>query len=90
MTEWLEKVRRALMARRHNYRLAFLSPPGQEVLKDLARFCRMHESTFHADPRVHAMLEGRREVILRICAHLHMKPDQLWAHYSGRVDASSE
>jgi hypothetical protein len=36
------------------------------VEADLRRFCRAGVSTFHPDPRVHAMLEGRREVFLRI------------------------
>ena len=36
------------------------------MLADLADFCRANESTFNADPRVHALLEGRREVFLRI------------------------
>ena len=33
---------------------------------DLRRFCRADASTFHPDPRAHAVLEGRREVWLRI------------------------
>ena len=33
---------------------------------DLRRFCRADQSTFHPDPRVHSVLEGRREVWLRI------------------------
>lgn len=82
MTEWLQTLKRALMARRHQYRLVFRSPPGEIVLKDLARFCRAHHSTFHEDPRVHAMLEGRREVWLRIASHLELSPDDLWQLYS--------
>lgn len=84
MNAWLEKLRLALLGRQHQYRLCFNSPPGKEVLKDLARFCRAHESTFHADPRAHAMAEGRREVWLRIENHLRLSPDQLWELYAGR------
>jgi hypothetical protein len=84
MNGYWEKLKQALWARRHQYQLCFRSPPGQEVLKDLARFCRAHESTFHADPRAHAMAEGRREVWLRIQQHLNLSPDQLWELYSGR------
>ena len=42
--------------------------PGdlEVVTADLRRFCRAGVSTFHPDPRVHAVLEGRREVFLRI------------------------
>ncbi len=57
------------------------SPTAQEVLKDLARFCRAHKSTFHADPRVHAVAEGRREVWLRIQENLHLTEQQLLALY---------
>ena len=48
------------------------------VMKDLADFCRANTSAFHPDPRVHAMLEGRREVWLRIQKYLNLTPDQLW------------
>lgn len=50
----------------------------QQVLNDLAEFCRAHTTTFHPDPRVHAVLEGRREVWLRIQKYLNLSPDQLW------------
>lgn len=36
------------------------------VSNDLRRFCRADASAFHPDARVHAVLEGRREVWLRI------------------------
>lgn len=88
MSELVEKARRFLMRRRHNYRLAFLSPPGQEVLRDLAAFCRANETTFHQDARLHAVAEGRREVWLRIANHLNMPPDELWALYTRRDDVS--
>jgi hypothetical protein len=55
------------------------------VLEDLAVFCRANESTFHPDPRVHAVAEGRREVWLRIQEHLQLTPEQLWKQY-GRKD----
>lgn len=45
---------------------------GQKVLADLRKFCRGDRSTFDADPRIHALLEGRREVFLRILAMLDM------------------
>lgn len=82
--EYMEKLRLALDARRHAYRMTFKGPYSENVLKDLARFCRAHESTFHTDPRAHAVAEGRREVWLRIQNHLKLTPDQLWTLYSGR------
>lgn len=72
-----------LRTRKRNYQLALTSPAGQAVLIDLARFCRAGESCFHADPRLHAVLEGRREVWLRIEHHLRLNSEQLHAIYSG-------
>ncbi len=77
-----EKAWRLLNARRHAYRQTFKSEYGQRVLEDLSLFCRGAESTFHEDPRAHALLEGRREVWLRVCHHLQLTPDQLWAIYT--------
>ena len=75
--DWLRQRKRA-------YQLALTSPAGQEVLVDLAKFCRAHETCFHEDPRKHAVLEGRREVWLRIQQHLHLTADQLMALYNGQ------
>lgn len=57
---------------------------SREVLKDLAKFCRVNESTFHPDQRVHALQEGRREVFLRILDHLKMTPKDLVQKYANR------
>lgn len=84
MKEWLDKLREALRERHYAYRKTFAGPLAEIVLKDLARFCRAHESTFHADPRAHAVAEGRREVWLRLQHHLRLPPDELWRLYSGR------
>ena len=69
---------------KRNYQLAFGSPAGNDVLIDLAKFCYADRSTFDADPRVHAALEGRREVWLRIQNHLRFNSTQLAELYSGR------
>jgi hypothetical protein len=71
-----------LSRRREAYQATFAGPPGQRVLADLARFCRANESTFHADPRVHALAEGRREVFLRIVKHLNLSTEDLMAFYT--------
>jgi hypothetical protein len=80
MKKLLEKLRR----RRYAYRRLFLegdgmSADGQIVLADLAKFCRATSSTAmvspvsqRLDPMAMAMAEGRREVWLRIMAHLHI------------------
>lgn len=72
-----------LQRRKRDYQLALTSPAGQEVLADLAKFCRANETCFHTDPRLHAVLEGRREVWLRIQRHLNLSTEQLYAIYSG-------
>ena len=73
-----------LRSRKRNYQLAFGSPAGQEVMIDLAQFCRANETCFHADPRLHAVAEGRREVWLRIQQHLNLSSEQLVSIFGGR------
>lgn len=77
----MSKAQEFLAERRTDYIRTFNTPAGQKVMEDLARFCRAHESTFHADPRIHAALEGRREVWLRIQQHLQLSDDQLWGMF---------
>lgn len=79
-TKTLDFLRR----RKRNYQLCFHQPAGQEVLIDLAKFCRAAESTFHEDARLHAVLEGRREVWLRITNHLNLSPEQLYSLFAGQ------
>lgn len=86
LTALQEKAMRALdflRMRSRDYRLAFSSPPAQNVLIDLAKFCRANESCFDPDPRKHAILEGRREVWLRLINHIRLNPEQLYALYQG-------
>ena len=75
----VEKVRGLFKSRVIAYRGVFDKDNVYtlRVLRDLAKFCRAHESTYHKDPRVHAVLEGRREVFLRIQEHLQLTPDEL-------------
>jgi hypothetical protein len=80
MIDLLAKLRR----RRYAYRRMFLgdnglNADGQIVLADLAKFCRANNSTAivspvsrSVDPIAMAMAEGRREVWLRLMAHLHI------------------
>lgn len=76
----IEKLRK----RKYAYRRMFLgddglNADGELVLADLAKFCRANSSTAvvspvsrAVDPIATAMAEGRREVFLRIVAHLHL------------------
>lgn len=79
---WLMNAADYFRNKSRAYKLTFASPSGQEVLEDLATFCRANESCFHADPRMHAVAEGRREVWLRIQQHMNMTPDQLFDFFT--------
>lgn len=74
-----------LRTRQRAYRQQFLSPGGQELLADLAKFCRAGKSCFDPDPRLHAVAEGRREVWLRIQDHLNLSTRELYELLSGRT-----
>ncbi|CAB5178530.1 hypothetical protein UFOVP158_9 [uncultured Caudovirales phage] len=67
--------------RRTAYAKTFSGPYADEVLKDLAKFCRAGQSTFHPDARVHAVMEGRREVFLRISEYLQLTDEELYQKY---------
>lgn len=72
-----------LRRRKQNFQRTFMTPEGQEVLKDLQTFCRAMTTTFHPDARVAAALDGRREVWLRIQEHLNLGSEQLYVLYGG-------
>lgn len=73
----------ARLEERHQaYLTTFGGPPGNYVLEDLAKFCRAHETCFDADPRLHALAEGRREVWLRIQQALRLDGDELFRLYA--------
>jgi hypothetical protein len=82
-----DKLKTFLQGRQTAYVQVFNpeSKAVQAVLRDLAKFCRASESTFHADPRAHALIEGRREVWLRILEHTNLNPEEFWKKY-GRED----
>lgn len=82
-SEQNQKIIEFLQARQQAYRLVF--DPENEFVKtvmgDLENFCRAKQSTFHTDARVHALVEGRREVYLRIKEYMDLTPEQLWLKY---------
>lgn len=95
MANHLEELRKKIVAakaffseRKTAYLRVFNPDPGSAhadsveiVLKDLAKYCRANTSCMHADPRIHAQAEGRREVWLRIMEHLKLTPDEYWEKY---------
>ncbi len=88
MSSLADKVRATLdflRGRKQSYQLTFKnSVYGQRVLMDLHKFCRAETTCFDPDPRIHAVLEGRREVWLRITQHLNLTPEQLLSLYNGQ------
>jgi hypothetical protein len=82
--EDVQKAINFLRRRRQSYVQVFLGgPAGEDVLADLAKFCRANDTCFDPDPRVHAALEGRREVWLRIQQHLNLNAEDLFDLYNG-------
>jgi len=74
-----EKARSVVVHRQQAYQQV-LNPESQfvkVVMEDLERFCRADASCFHPDPRIHAVLEGRREVLLRIKDYLNLSSEDL-------------
>jgi hypothetical protein len=66
-----------MLERKRSYQQACGSETTALFMADLARFCRADRPCFDPDPRVHALLEGRREVWLRIQEHLNWTPEML-------------
>ncbi len=86
IVDTLEKIKNMFGSRAFAYQRVFDKENvyTATVLKDLALFCRAHESTFHKDDRVHAALEGRREVWLRIQEYLRLTPEQIYMLHKSR------
>lgn len=64
--------------RRSSYKQTFDTAAGRKVLADLKRFCRATVPTADVNnERVTYMLEGRREVWLRIQAHLQLSDEDI-------------
>jgi hypothetical protein len=78
----LEIAKDFLRTRTQAYRHVFKGIYAERVLEDLAKFCRAHASTFHPDARMEGVLQGRREVWLRIAKHLNMSEEDLWKHFN--------
>ncbi len=67
------------LIRRRAYKAVFNNPDGRKVLADLRRFCRATLPTADVN-NVQAtyLLEGRREVWLRIQAHLQLTEEDVF------------
>lgn len=76
----IERAKALLRSRKQAYETVFTRKDIDVdiVLRDLAKFCRANESTFNPDPQMHALLEGRKEVWLRIQKYVNVPLDDLW------------
>lgn len=75
-----------LRTRKTAYQQSLLSPAGQQVLQDLAVFCRANETAaVPGNEHLTWAAIGRREVWLRIQQHLNLTTEQLAELYSGRT-----
>ena len=69
--------------RQRAYQLAFKEAAGKAVLLDLAIFCRANETCVVPGDRDRTyVLEGRREVYLRIRDHLDLTVEELIEKYT--------
>ena len=82
MAEVIDQVKDFLTTRGQAYRFVFKGVHGEAVLQDLAKFCRANETTFLPDERASAVLDGRREVWLRIQKHLNLTDDELQNYFN--------
>jgi hypothetical protein len=81
-----EEERAANEAVKRDYQIVFMSPAGERVLADLARFCRAAETCVVPGDRDRTwVLEGRREAFLRIQERLSLTLDELFALSMGRT-----
>ena len=75
----IARLRRSYARLRDDYRTTFDGPAAEPVLADLATFCRARETTHvPGDPHASALLEGRREVWLRIAELTQLSNEELW------------
>lgn len=81
--EMIELAKQFVFRRQQDYRITFpkVAVSSTRVLADLAKFCRANETTYHPDPHIRGMLEGRREVFLRIQHQLKLSQEELWKLY---------
>ena len=67
-----------ILRKHQSYKQVFGGEAGKRVLGDLARFCHMTQTTHViGDPSGAALLEGRRQVFLRITEMCGLTGEQI-------------
>lgn len=74
--------------RKAAYLTTFKTGLGAEVLADLAVFCRAFDTTAVGNDMT--MLEGRRQVWIRIMKHLNFNPEELAVLYDASLRIPQE
>jgi len=75
----LHKIKSIVFYRSTSYKHTFNNPNGEKVLADLKRFCYAVTPTADINnPNATYLAEGRREVWLRIQAHLNLSDDEIY------------
>jgi hypothetical protein len=70
---------RFFQRRQSAYKKTFNNPEGQKVLADLRRFCKATQPTADVNNvQTTYLLEGRREVFLRILSHLQLTDEDVY------------
>lgn len=78
-----EELMAMLTERKVAYQITFGSQAGQAVLNDLKPFCRATRTcVVPGESDMTYVLEGRREVYLRIREHLDLTPEELFDLYT--------
>ena len=83
----IKKVRATIdfyRGRKQDYRI-FMTPEGQNVLRELLSLCNAMQTCYRDDPRDHARAEGRRDVWLHIQNRINLSPTQLFRLYNGET-----
>lgn len=75
----MNPLTKLFLRRRGAYRKVFKGPESEIVLADLRKFCRATMPTADVDnEKTTYLLEGRREVWLRIANFLNLSDDQIY------------
>jgi len=83
MSDKIQALKNFLQTRAQAYRLTFGVESSKKVLVDLSIFCKAEETTTHRNRDMSLILQGRREVWLRIRKHLNLTDEELWKIYHG-------
>jgi hypothetical protein len=75
-----DMISKLTFVRKGAYQKTFNNPEGRKVLSDLRRFCRATTPTADINnDRATYLLEGRREVWLRIQAYLNLTDEDIYS-----------